>query len=158
LKQEEVMAEQEKPTGNETAKANKLELAEKPPSGQVNGAKTESKTESKGEPAGLALRTQQQSVPGSIELAGTRPISASHLEVYATYLNNRPIEANHMQIMEYIDNRPVFASDIVVQEVFSGRPVVASDPRLMEASGLPGGRPIASNEIGEPEGLMGYID
>jgi hypothetical protein len=150
------MAEQEKPAGNETAKASKLELAEKPASGQANGAKTDK--EPKSEPAGLALRTQQQAVPGSIEMAGTRPISASHIEVYATYFNNRPIEANHMQIMEYIDNRPVFASDIVVQEVFSGRPVVASDPRLMEGSGLPGGRPIASNDIGETEGLMGYID
>ena len=148
------MAEQEKPAGNEAAKANKLELAEKPASGQANGAKTEPK----GEPAGLALRTQQSAVPGSIEISGTRPIGANHIEVYATYMNNRPIEANHFEIMEYVDNRPVFASDIVVQEVFSGRPVVASDPRLMAGSGLPGGRPIASNEIGETEGLMGYID
>ncbi len=149
------MAEQEKTAGNETAKANKLELAEKPASGQANGTKAESK-----EPAGLALRTQQTAVPGSIEMAGTRPIGANHIEVYATYMNGRPIEADHSQIVEYIDNRPVFASPLVVQEVFSGRPVVASDPRLMSASGLPGGRPIASNELneGESESMMGYLD
>ena len=150
------MAEQEKTAGNETAKAGKLDLAEKPASAQANGTKAEAK----GEPAGLALRTQQTSVPGSIEMAGTRPIGANHLDIYGTYLNGRPIEADHSQIVEYIDNRPVFASTLVVQEVFSGRPVAASDPRLMASSGLPGGRPIADNELneGESEGLMGYLD
>ena len=148
------MAEQEKPAGNEAAKATKLDLAEKPASSQANGTKTEPK----GEPAGLALRTQQASVPGSIEMAGTRPISANHIEVYATYMNNRPIEANHFEIIEYVDNRPVFASDIVVQEVFSGRPVVASDPRLMAGSALPGGRPIAPNEMDDSDSFMGFMD
>jgi hypothetical protein len=151
------MAEQEKTAGNETAKANKLDLAEKPASAQANGTKAEAK---KGEPAGLALRTQQTAVPGSIEMAGTRPIGANHLDIYGTFLNGRPIEADHSQIVEYVDNRPVFASPIVVQEVFFGRPVAASDPRLMEGSGLPGSRPIANNELneGESENMMGYLD
>ncbi|MBD3883007.1 hypothetical protein IFO70_14675 [Phormidium tenue FACHB-886] len=146
------MADQEKSAGNgEATKTNKLELSDKPaPNGQANG-------QTKAEPAGLALRSEPQA-PASIELAGVRPIGSSHLDIYATFLNNRPIMASHLQVMEYVGSRPIFASDLVIREDFAGRPVVASNPKLMESSTLPGGRPIASNEIDDGEMLMGFID
>ena len=139
------LSEAEK-TANGGASAGKLELASKP----------EPSTE------GLAIRED-----GEVEIAeryseaGIRPIGVSHLEVYGTILNNRPIAASHLQVVEYIGNRPIFASEIVVCDALTlpgGRPIVASDSRLMEASLITGGRPIASNDIGDGEVLMGYLD
>lgn len=146
---EEKMSEVEKPTngGANAAKAGKLELASKPTAPEA--------TE-------LAVHDSHElEVAESYSEAGIRPIEVSHLEVYGTILNNRPVSASHLQVIEYIDNRPIFASDITICDDLTlpgGRPIVASDSRLMEASLITGGRPIASNDIGDGEGLMGYLD
>ncbi len=107
--------------------------------------------------------------PGAIEIAesyssaGIRPIAASHLDVYGTILNGRPIMSSDIRVLETTmpGNRPVFASNISVREDLSlpgGRPIFASDVDLMEAPLLPGGRPIADNETVDSETLMGYLD
>lgn len=151
---EGTMAEEKAITNGETqtAKSGKLELAKKPES---NGK----------EETGLAVRSSssEMEVAESFTSAGIRPIAASHLNVYATLLNNRPIMASSLQVVEYAipGNRPVFASDLVVRDDLTlpgGRPIVASDPDLLQASLLMGGRPIASNDIDDSEMLMGFID
>lgn len=155
---EETMA-QEKTTSNggteQTSKAGKLDLAQKPESAG-----------SSREESGLAVRSD---VGGEIEVAqsyneaGLRPIAASHMDIFGTILNNRPIMASHLKVMEYSlpGHRPIFASDIVICDDLTlpgGRPIIASDPHLLQASLLMGGRPIASNQIDDSEALMGYID
>jgi hypothetical protein len=153
VEQEEGMAAQEKDTESsktQAAKGGKLDLAEKPES---NGRAE----------AGLALRNEPQGTAGALEIAGTRPIASSHLEIYATILNNRPISASHQHIVSYSvpGHRPVFANEMAIREDLTlpgGRPVMVSDPKLMESSGLPGGRPIASNDTIEGESLMGFLD
>jgi hypothetical protein len=44
--------------------------------------------------------------------------------------------------------------------LLNNRPIMTSDPMLMSSSMLPGGRPIASNDIVDPDPatLMGYLD
>lgn len=133
--------------GASAAKAGKLELASKPePAAE----------------AGLTIHEEGElEIAESYSEAGIRPIGVSHLEVYGTILNNRPVSASHLQVIEYIGNRPIFASEIVVCDALTlpgGRPIVASDSRLMEANLITGGRPIASNDIGDGEVLMGYLD
>jgi hypothetical protein len=101
-------------------------------------------------------------VAGTIQVAGVRPIAASHLDVYGTILNNRPIMSSPLRLFEMLPGaRPVFYSDIhmVEGEGYPGeRPVMVSDPALLNASTLPGNRPIASNEIDDAPTLMGFID
>ena len=103
-------------------------------------------------------------VAENFSVAGLRPIAASSMEIYGTILNNRPIMASNLRVIDsttLADHRPIFASEMMIREDLTlpgGRPVFASDPKLLEASLLPGGRPIASNEIDDSETLMGYID
>lgn len=115
----------------------------------------------------LSLKTEpietSNDIAGMISISGDRPIGTSHLDVYGTILNNRPIMASHIKVLDTtaIGGRPIFASDLVLREDLTlpgGRPVFASDPHLLEASLLPGGRPIASNDIDDGEALMGFID
>jgi hypothetical protein len=153
---EETMAEQEKDTSNgDTAtKPGKLDLAQKPDA-EVNGR----------EESGLVLRPEANEieVAETFTSAGLRPIGASHMEIYGMILNNRPIMASHLQVLDYSipGHRPIFASDIVMRDDLTlpgGRPIMASDPKLLEASLIMGARPIASNEIDDSEVLMGFID
>lgn len=97
-------------------------------------------------------------------VAGLRPIAASHMSIYGTILNGRPIMASDIQVLDvaFPGQRPVFASDVEVRDDLTlpgGRPIVASDVRLLEAEILPGGRPIASNDIdNDMTDFIGYID
>jgi hypothetical protein len=151
------MAEQAKTSTNgdstkaDAPKGGKLELAKKEDNGRNESGLSIAKSEgSKG-----AMEVSNFSA------AGLRPIGASHLDIYGTILNNRPVMASHLQVLEYLPgNRPVFASEIVMRDDMSlgGRPILVSDPHLLEGSTLPGGRPIASNEIDDSETLMGFID
>jgi hypothetical protein len=107
----------------------------------------------------------QMEVYENFSVAGLRPIAAGKLQVYGTILNNRPIEASSLQVLDEVlpGQRPVFATDLLVRDDLTlpgGRPIIASDPRLLEASLLPGGRPIASNDLANETGdaLMGFID
>lgn len=102
-------------------------------------------------------------VAGMISVSGDRPIATSNLPIYGTILNNRPIMASNIKVLDTtpVGGRPIFASDLIIREDISlpgGRPVFASDPHLLQASLLPGGRPIASNDIDDAEALMGFID
>ena len=171
--QEETMADQKSTANGEVAdsKAGKLDLAKKPESGANGnseaGLVVRSEASDKGElqPAGfLGDRPIAQNEFEIAELfseAGLRPIGASNLSVFSTILNDRPIVATNLRVVEYVGSRPIFASDVIVRDDLTlpgGRPIVASDPHLLEASLLPGGRPIASNEIDDPIALMGYLD
>ncbi|UBF25478.1 hypothetical protein K9N68_28480 [Kovacikia minuta CCNUW1] len=101
-------------------------------------------------------------IAGTYMEAGVRPVAASNLEIYSSYLNGRPVSASHLQIYEMLPgDRPVFMSEIRMVEGMllpGDRPIMQSDPRLLEGSFLPGNRPIASNEIDDSTTLMGYID
>lgn len=179
VKQEEEMAEQEKTSTNgdgskdTSTKSGKLDLAKK---SEENGGQSGSglavraeATEGQGALQPMGSLANRPVGTGAIEVAesfysaGLRPIAASHMDVFAMILNDRPIMASHLHVVDfgYPGQRPVFASDIVVRDDLAlpgGRPIVASDPKLLEASLLPGGRPIASNEIDDSETLMGFID
>jgi hypothetical protein len=155
------------------AAATKLELAEKPK--ESNGGlavKTETKSE-KGEielsKADYGYLANRPIGPGAIEVgdsffsAGLRPIAATHMDVFGTILNGRPIMSSNLRVLEFAGpgQRPVFASDVVVRDDLSlpgGRPIIASDESLLHAPLLMGGRPIASNAIDDSETLMGFID
>ncbi len=132
-------------------------------------------TESEGSSGAIQLHQQpslsianRPVMPSDIEIAGTiqssgiRPIEASHMDVYGTILNGRPISASHLKVAEMLPgNRPVFYSDFHAAEgmdYFNGRPVMMSEPGLLEASSLPGGRPIFSNAIDDAPTLMGFLD
>lgn len=102
-------------------------------------------------------------VAETITVAGVRPIAASHLHLAGSFLNGRPIESSALKVQATLPgDRPIFMSDF--KEVEGGallpghRPIMASDPKLLHGSALPGGRPIASNEIDDPIALMGYLD
>jgi hypothetical protein len=111
----------------------------------------------------LPAMSSEFEVKGSLTIAGDRPISASGLAIYGSYLNGRPISASNLKIYEMLPgNRPVFESSFkTIGALHHGeRPIMVSDPQLMTATMLLGNRPIASNEIGSPESpvLMGYLD
>jgi hypothetical protein len=170
---EKTMAEQEKSTDN---------------GGQAQATTTEKAENGRPEVTALSVKAAKKAEAGAIEVspsgsvwnrpiapdsidviesisvAGLRPIAASNMEIFGTILNNRPIMASNLRVIDsnaLADHRPIFASDLIVRDDLTlpgGRPIMASDPKLLEASLLPGGRPIASNEIDDPEALMGYID
>jgi hypothetical protein len=158
------MAEQEKSTET-TEKATSTDKGQNGrPEVTALSLKTEPESSSQ---SALQLRSSEDSseieVVEQFSEAGLRPIAASHLPIYGTILNNRPIMASNLKVVDTspVGNRPIFASDLVVRDDLTlpgGRPVFASDPHLLEATQLPGGRPIASNDLGEAQALMGYID
>ena len=124
-------------------------------------------TSEAGSLGGLAVRPVDSSgieIVESMMISGERPIAASHLDIYGTILNNRPIESTHLKVVDtdtIPGHRPIFASELHVLDIDTlpgHRPIVASDPHLMESSMLPGGRPIASNDTDDATGLMGYLD
>ncbi|MDX2216375.1 MAG: hypothetical protein SFY66_24130 [Oculatellaceae cyanobacterium bins.114] len=153
------------------AKEATVETADSPAATEKSMVESKQKTSSNGEAktevTALSLKPEAEQTPdgvaGMISISGDRPIATSNLPVYGTILNNRPIMASNIKVLDItaIGGRPIFASDLVIREDLSlpgGRPVFASDPHLLEASLLPGGRPIASNEIDDAETLMGFID
>lgn len=113
--------------------------------------------------SGLSLANPNQETKGEIQIgsyavAGLRPVASSGLQIYGTIANNRPVLASPLRVVSYAGNRPIFASEIVVLADLNGRPITASNPALMQTSNLPGRRPIASNEIDDSDGLLGYLD
>jgi hypothetical protein len=100
-------------------------------------------------------------VVSTMTVAGDRPVVASHLELFGSFLNGRPIESSSVKVFEMLGDRPVFESGFQIVDdggLPGGRPIMASRPELLEASVLPGGRPIASNDIDDPVTLMGFLD
>lgn len=158
------MAEQEKSTETTQKTTSSDKGQNGRPEMMALSLKPEPESHSKG---ALQLRSSEDSseieVVEQYSEAGLRPIAASHLHIYGTILNNRPIMASNLKVIDtsLVGNRPIFASELVVRDDLTlpgGRPVFASNPQLLEATQLPGGRPIASNDLGEAEALMGYID
>ncbi|MBW4441739.1 MAG: hypothetical protein KME10_10980 [Plectolyngbya sp. WJT66-NPBG17] len=100
-------------------------------------------------------------VAGTIQAAGIRPIEASHLAVYGTILNGRPIMSSSLRVAEMLPgNRPIFYSDFhsVEGSETLGRPVMVSDPGLLSADRHMGDRPVFSNDLDDSTALMGFID
>ena len=100
---------------------------------------------------------------GMISSAGNRPIGASTVVVFSTYLNGRPIEASSLKLFEMLPgDRPVFANEVsyVAGTADGGRPIMISPAGLMNAGEVMGTRPIFSNDIVDPDSasLMGYLD
>lgn len=100
---------------------------------------------------------------GMISSAGDRPIGASTLAVFGTYLNGRPIEASSLKLFEMLPgDRPVFSDEVhyVAGTADGGRPIMISPDGLMNAGEVMGSRPIFSNDIVDPNSatLMGYLD
>ena len=165
--QEETMADQ-KSTGNgevTESKAGKLDLAKKPEpeasSKRDSGLAVRSEAAEHGELQPAGYHQNEIEVAELFSEAGLRPIGASHMHIFGTILNGRPIMASNLRVVEYVGHRPIFASEIVVRDDLTlpgGRPIVASDPHLLEGSLLPGGRPVASNEIDDAGTLMGFLD
>lgn len=100
---------------------------------------------------------------GMISSAGERPIGASTVVVFGTYMNGRPIEASSLKLFEMLPgDRPVFANEVSYVEgtADGGRPIMISPAGLMNAGEVMGSRPIFSNDIVDPDSgsLMGYLD
>ncbi len=100
---------------------------------------------------------------GMISSAGDRPIGASTVVVFGTYMNGRPIEASSLKLFEMLPgDRPVFANEVSYVEgtADGGRPIMISPAGLMNAGEVMGSRPIFSNDIVDPDSgsLMGYLD
>lgn len=94
---------------------------------------------------------------------GTRPIAVSDLEISGslTLMGNRPIEISHQKVDHLFDGRPVMANNLKVHEMFKAsgeRPIEVSHLIISQLYSLMGNRPIASNDIDDPEALMGFID
>ncbi|BAY17329.1 hypothetical protein NIES21_31660 [Anabaenopsis circularis NIES-21] len=86
-------------------------------------------------------------VAETVSIAGLRPISASNLEIVGTIdvMGIRPIGANHIQVFDSINlsgMRPISSSALVISNSYS----------------VMGNRPVASNIIDDSEILMGFID
>lgn len=100
---------------------------------------------------------------GMFSSAGDRPIGASGLVVFGTYMNGRPIEASSLKLFEMLPgDRPVFADEVhyVPGTADGGRPVMISPNGLMNAGEMMGSRPTFSNDTVDPNSatLMGYLD
>jgi hypothetical protein len=94
---------------------------------------------------------------------GTRPIAVSDLEISTslTLMGNRPIEISHNKVDHLFDGRPVMTNTLKVHEMFKAsgeRPIEVSHLIISQLYSLMGNRPIASNDIDDPEALMGFID
>ncbi|MBD1842209.1 hypothetical protein H6F89_02045 [Cyanobacteria bacterium FACHB-63] len=100
-------------------------------------------------------------VAGTIQSAGIRPIEASHMAIYGTIMNGRPVMSSSLKVAEMLPgNRPIFYSDfhaVEGSETF-GRPVMASEPGLLSADRHMGDRPVFSNDLDDSTTLMGFID
>ena len=100
---------------------------------------------------------------GMISCAGDRPIGASGLVIFGTYLNGRPIEASSLKLFEMLPgDRPVFSDEVdyVPGTADGGRPIMISPDGLMNAGEMMGSRPTFTNDIVDPNPatLMGYLD
>jgi hypothetical protein len=100
---------------------------------------------------------------GMFSSAGDRPIGASGLVIFGTYLNGRPIEASSLKLFEMLPgDRPVFSDEVhyVPGTADGGRPIMISPDGLMNAGEMMGSRPTYSNDIVDPNPatLMGYLD
>ncbi|MBE9007264.1 hypothetical protein IQ259_19880 [Fortiea sp. LEGE XX443] len=114
----------------------------------------------------IAQDTDKSEKPGTLAVAGVRPIAGSDLQVAETVsiAGLRPISASNLEIVGTIDVmgiRPIGANTIQVFDSInlSGmRPIASSGLVISSSYSVMGNRPVASNIIDDSEILMGFID
>jgi len=110
--------------------------------------------------------TNNSDKPGTLAIAGVRPIAGSDLQVAETVsiAGIRPISASNLEVVETINVmgiRPIAANTIKVVDSInlSGlRPIASSSLVVSSSYSVMGNRPVASNIIDDSEILMGFID
>ncbi|MCC5636800.1 hypothetical protein LC593_13185 [Nostoc sp. CHAB 5844] len=110
--------------------------------------------------------TDNSDQPGTLAIAGIRPIASSDLQVAETVsiAGIRPISASNLEVVETINVmgiRPITANTIkVVDNInLSGmRPIASSALVISSSYSVMGNRPVASNIVDDSEILMGFID
>jgi hypothetical protein len=108
----------------------------------------------------------QNETPGTLTIAGVRPIASSDLQVAETVsiAGVRPISTGDLQVVEtynVMGIRPIAANTIQVVDSInlSGvRPIATSSLVISESYSVMGNRPVASNVIDDSNSLMGFID
>jgi hypothetical protein len=114
-----------------------------------------------------AAQTNDKSeTPGTLVIAGVRPIAGSDLQVAETVsiAGIRPISASNLQVVETINImgiRPIAANTLKIFDSInlSGlRPIASSSLVISESYSIMGQRPVASNDIDDSNGLMGFLD
>ena len=115
-------------------------------------------------PSALAKKdrnTEKIAVYQAEPLPGNRPIGAANFEI-SQIEGNRPIGVSNIQVLDTVaimGNRPIASSQLEIHEMmtYSGnRPITTSSLDIYDF--LMAGRPIASNDIDDPDTLMGYLD
>jgi hypothetical protein len=101
-------------------------------------------------------------VIGTLQMAGERPVAASPMGIFGTYLNGRPIQSSDLKIYDGLPGgSAIFLSDFHAVEGLDlpgGRPVMASPSGLLGSDRHFGDRPIFANEADDAAELMGFID
>jgi hypothetical protein len=101
-------------------------------------------------------------VVGTLQMAGERPVAASAMGIFGTYLNGRPIQSSDLKIYDGLPGgSAIFLSDFHAVEGLDlpgGRPVMASPSGLLGSDRHFGDRPIFANEADDAAELMGFID
>jgi hypothetical protein len=101
-------------------------------------------------------------VIGTLQMAGERPVMASTMTVFDTFLNGRPIQASDLKIYDGLPGgSAIFMSDFHAVEGLDlpgGRPVMASPSGLVGTNRQLGDRPIFANNTDDAYELMGFID
>jgi hypothetical protein len=127
---------------------------------------TTNKVEPKKQETSTAI--SPKSVPTTPTATKTAELGNSNALVFkqqGTYLNNRPIEASHLNIVSTYKSvgslRPVTASTIKFNSsiaISGNRPIGASSLIISDTYKVMGSRPVASNDIDDPTLLMGFLD
>jgi hypothetical protein len=101
-------------------------------------------------------------VIGTLQMAGERPVTASTMGIFGTFLNGRPIQSSDLKIYEGLPGgSAIFLSDFHAVEGLDlpgGRPVMASPSGLLSSDRHMGDRPIFANDADDAAELMGFID
>ncbi len=101
-------------------------------------------------------------VIGTLQMAGERPVTASTMGIFGTFLNGRPIQSSDLKIYDGLPGgSAIFLSDFHAVEGLDlpgGRPVMASPSGLLSSDRHMGDRPIFANDADDAAELMGFID
>jgi len=114
-------------------------------------------------PAGPLVSTAKGSLAKPDHSIMGRPIGPSAVQVTHTLYGNRPVGASNLQVDHTLAAsgiRPVAASALTVSKrgYIMKRPIAVSQLQVSEGNYIFGNRPIAANEVGETETLMGFLD
>jgi hypothetical protein len=108
------------------------------------------------------IMASEVEVIGTLQMAGERPVAASAMGIFGTYLNGRPIQSSDLKIYDGLPGgSAIFLSDFHAVEGLDlpgGRPVMASPSGLLGSDRHFGDRPIFANDADDAAELMGFID